>query len=199
MTHIVAINGSYRDDGMTDHLVATATNALAESGASIDVVTLRDCPIAFCLNCRECMREPGEKPGHCVLEDGMQHIINRMEQADALILASPTNYSTVTALFKRFMERLSPYGYWPDSQVAPTNRRSHLPKRKVMLIASSAAPGLLGRYLFNTVSSLKIAADTLGGKPVSTLFVGFSDYRTEHGDSPKLERKIRRQAMKLLH
>ncbi len=90
MTHIVAINGSYRDDGMTDHLVATATSALAESGASIDVVTLRDCPIEFCLNCRECMREPGEKPGHCVLEDGMQHIINRMEQADAFILASPS-------------------------------------------------------------------------------------------------------------
>ncbi len=199
MPHIVAINGSYRDDGMTDHLVATATSALAESGASIDVVTLRDCPIEFCLNCRECMREPGDKPGHCVLEDGMQHIIHRMEQADAFILASPTNYSTVTALFKRFMDRLSPNGYWPDSQVGPTPRRQGQPDRKVMLIASSAAPGLMGRYLFNTISSLKIAAHTIGGKPVSTLFVGFSEYRAEHGESPKLERKIRRKALKLLH
>ena len=196
--HIVAINGSYRDDGLTDHLVASATRELAEAGASIDVVTLRDCPIEFCLNCRECMREPGTKPGHCVLEDGMQHIINRMEQADAFIFASPTNFSTVTALFKRFMERLAPYGYWPASQAAPSFRKESLPPKKAMLIGSGSAPGLPGRYVFNTLRSLKVAANTINAKPVSTLFVGFSDYRGEHGESPALERKIRRKAMKLL-
>ncbi len=199
MVHVVAINGSYRDDGLTDHLVASATRQLAEAGATIDVVTLRDCPIEFCLNCRECMREPGDKPGHCVLEDGMQLVINRMEQADAFIFASPTNFSTVTALFKRFMERLAPYGYWPASQPGPVFRKADLPPRKAMLIASSAAPGVMGRYLFNTVRSLKVAANTISATPVSTLFVGFSDYRSEHGESPALERKIRQKALKLLH
>ncbi len=39
----------------------------------------------------------------------MRDLIARIEATDALILASPTNFSLVTAVFKRFMERLVVY------------------------------------------------------------------------------------------
>ena len=64
MVRILAINGSYRDDGVTDKAFEFAAAALKRSGAEVDTVLLSDRPIEFCLNCRSCMQEPGEEPGH---------------------------------------------------------------------------------------------------------------------------------------
>jgi len=47
---ILVINGSYRDDGITDQ--AVAVEALNQSGAETEIINLRDYPIEFCLNCR---------------------------------------------------------------------------------------------------------------------------------------------------
>ncbi len=94
---IVAINGSYREGGVTDQLLAAMAEELAERGSSLDVIKLRDEPIGFCRNCRECMQQPGMEPGRCVLNDGMLPIIAKLEAADGYVLAAPTNFSSVTA------------------------------------------------------------------------------------------------------
>ncbi len=104
---ILAINGSYRDDGVTDMTVAALQQALEDSGEQVEVVLLREYPIEFCLNCRECTQLSGAEPGECVHHDGMQALIKKIESADGYILASPTNFGSVTAIFKRFMERLA--------------------------------------------------------------------------------------------
>ena len=113
MTRVLIINGSYRDDGITDQAVAVAIEALQQAGAKTEIVNLRDYPIEFCLNCRECTLNPGVEPGRCVLDDGMHELIEKIEAAEAFVLASPTNFGSVTAIFKRFMERLVAYAYWP--------------------------------------------------------------------------------------
>ena len=142
---ILAINGSYRNGGVTDQAVDRMLDRARELGADVEQIHLRDHPIEFCRNCRECMQQPGDDPGKCVLGDGMSEIVARIESADGYILAAPTNFSSVTALFKRFSERLSVYGYWPWGKAAPTFRKAKLPKKPTVLISSCAAPGLLGR------------------------------------------------------
>ena len=67
------------------------------------MIRLREHPIGFCLNCRECTQQPGTAPGQCVQHDGMAELVRKIEVADAFILASPTNFSSATALFKRFI------------------------------------------------------------------------------------------------
>ena len=52
MSKILAINGSYRDDGITDQAVNALAQAIRDNGAEVDVVLLREYPIEFCLNCR---------------------------------------------------------------------------------------------------------------------------------------------------
>ena len=146
MTRILAINGSYRDDGVTDHGVETMTAALTEAGATVEEVRLRDYPIEFCLNCRSCTQQPGDAPGECVHNDGMRGLVEKIEQADGFILAAPTNLGSVTAVFKRFMERLIVYVYWPWGKPAPVFRKATLPKKKAVIISSSAAPGPMGRW-----------------------------------------------------
>ncbi|MCK4838068.1 MAG: NAD(P)H-dependent oxidoreductase, partial [Desulfobulbaceae bacterium] len=41
MTRILAINGSYRKNGVTDQVVGTMTEALKASGAEVEIVLLR--------------------------------------------------------------------------------------------------------------------------------------------------------------
>lgn len=169
---ILVINGSYRDDGITDQAIEAASVVLRASGAELESVQLRDYPIEFCVNCRECTQQPGDAPGRCVLHDGMQELIDKIERADGYILASPTNFGSVTAVFKRFIERLVPYTYWPWDQNYPKYRKQGAPRKKAVLISSCAAPGILGRWLYGTHKQLRSTAHIIGADTVGTLFTG---------------------------
>ena len=172
--NVLVINGSYRDDGITDQAIEVAVATLKKAGTKTEIINLRDYPIEFCLNCRECTQQAGPTPGKCVLVDGMQALIDKIEAADAFILASPTNFNSVTAIFKRFMERLVAYTYWPWDKPYPKFRKVGVAKKKAMLISSSAAPALMGRWLFGTSKQLKMTAKTIGADAVGTLFTGFA-------------------------
>ena len=130
MVKILSINGSYRDDGVTDQMVEAMAQAIKATGSDVEVIRLRDHPIEFCLNCRACTQQPGKIPGKCIQHDGMQELIDKIEQADGYILASPTNFGSVTAIFKRFMERLVVYAYWPWDINTPRLRKANIPKKK---------------------------------------------------------------------
>ena len=190
---VLSINGSYRDDGITDQAIEAATDALRQSGVEVETVTLRDYPIEFCLNCRACTQEPGDAPGRCVHHDGMRDVIEKIELADAYILAAPTNFDYVTALFKRFMERLVVYAYWPWGAPAPKFRKMKSPKKKALLISSSAAPGFMGRWLFGSTKQLKMTAKVIGADPVGTLFTGLIAGEPD----TRLPRRMRRKALAL--
>jgi NAD(P)H-dependent FMN reductase len=195
---VLAINGSYRDDGITDQAVAAVARALSDDGAEVETVLLRDYPIEFCLNCRSCTQEPGDAPGQCVHNDGMRALVEKIERADAYILAAPTNFDSVTAIFKRFMERLVVYGYWPWGAPAPKDRKADSPKKKALLLSSSAAPGLMGRWLFQSTKQLKIAARVIGAKPVGTLFTGLIAAAPDTRYPERMQHKAEVLARKLI-
>ena len=198
MTRILVINGSYRDDGITDQAVAAAVGVLKGEGANTEVVNLREYSIEFCRNCRECTQQPGTDPGKCVLDDGMHELIEKIELAEAYILASPTNFSSVTAVFKRFMERLVAYAYWPWDKPYPKFRKQGLRPKKAMLISSSAAPSWLGRWSFATSRQLKMAAKTIGAEPVGILFTGLSSTEKHKRLTQKTTDRTRVLASRLL-
>lgn len=187
---VLAINGSYRDGGVTDQAVTSVIETLEAQGSEVEHIKLREFPIGFCRNCRQCMQQPGDAPGTCVLQDNMAELIGKIEAADAYVLAAPTNFSSVTALFKRFAERLAVYGYWPWGKAAPVFRKDKLPKKPAIIISSCAAPGLMGRLTYNTNKSLKIAADTMGAKVVGSIVTGLISRKRK----PELPRRAQRRA-----
>lgn len=172
MTKILAINGSYREAGITDQAVKAMVETLQSFDVEVEEIVLRDYPLEFCTNCRACTQEQGDGPGHCVLDDGMNEIVQKIEAAEGFILASPTNFGAVTADFKRFMERLVMYAYWPWGEMAPKYRKDGSCKKKAVLISSSAAPGIMGRLFFDTRKQLKLAAKAIGAEAKGTLFTG---------------------------
>jgi len=169
---VLAINGSYRDDGITDQSVGALAQVVEAGGGDVEIILLRDYPIEFCLNCRVCTQLPGATPGECVIQDGMQKLIDKIEQADCYILAAPTNFGSVTAIFKRFMERLTVYAYWPWGANGPQFRTAQSPRKKALIVSSCAAPGILGRMAFGTTKQLRLTAKTIGADVVGSLFTG---------------------------
>jgi len=190
---ILAINGSYRTGGITDQAVEEVLDEARILGADVEEIQLRDYPIEFCVNCRECMRQPGPAPGKCILNDGMAELIEKIEQADGFVLAAPTNFSAVTAIFKRFMERLSPYGYWPWGTNTPDFRKAKGTKKPAVIISSCAAPALLGKLTYGTNQSLKVAAKTMGGKIVGKMVTGMISKEA----AQELPKRARREARAL--
>lgn len=55
---ILVLDGSYRDDGFTDQAVAVCKTELEALDEQVEVIKLREYPIEFCLNCRECTQQP---------------------------------------------------------------------------------------------------------------------------------------------
>jgi len=187
---ILAINGSYRDGGVTDQAVASVLGKLEALGVEVEHVKLREHPIGFCRNCRECMQQPGDAPGHCVLDDGMAELVQKIEAADGYVLAAPTNFYTATALFKRFVERLAVYGYWPWGRNAPVFRKAKMRTKPALVVSSCAAPGLMGRLTYGTNRTIRIAAETIGARVVGSMVTGLIAQKPR----PDLPARSRRKA-----
>ncbi|MBK1633485.1 hypothetical protein CKO31_22595 [Thiohalocapsa halophila] len=184
---ILALDGSYRRGGITDQLVDAVLAAAETAGAETERMHLIERPIEFCMNCRACAAEPlASAPvrGTCLLDDGMAALLERVDAADGLVLAAPVNFGGVTAVTKRFMERLICYSHWPWGQPAPKLRRDLAegkgrPRRPAVLLTSSAAPSLLGRLMEHPLRELKQTAAVLGCEPVGKLWHGLAAQQPE--------------------
>lgn len=168
---ITAIVGSYRKGGVVDQVVDEILAAATAAGAEATKLYLLDTHIEFCTNCRLCTQDAGGARGICPVADQMARVLEQVELSDALVLAAPMNFGSVTALMKRFIERLVCYAYWPWGMPAPKLRRKERPRRAV-LVASSAAPALVARFLTPIVRTLKQAAGLLGARTAGVIVVG---------------------------
>ena len=197
MKKILAINGSYRKGGITDQTLEAFSRAVVTIGAEFEIVLLRDYPIEFCRNCRECTQQPGDRPGTCIIHDAMEQLIEKIEQADSYILASPTTFYSATALFKRFQERLVAYAYWPWDMNAPQLRKAGVPGKKAIVVSSCAAPGPLGKLLYHTHRQLKNTAKTIGAEIAGSIFTGLIS-KDPHAILPeRVQSQIRKMATRL--
>lgn len=193
---ILAIVGSYRKEGAVDQAVSAILAAAAERGAETSKIYLTDAYVEFCTNCRTCTQEPGDCRGTCVLPDDMADILRRMDEADGLVLGSPVNFGDVTALTKRFQERLICYAYWPWDPKGFPKLRNKAKTKKAVLVTSSAAPAFLGRLMMRSVGSLKKIAGVVGAKTVGTLYLGLAGDR-EPSLSPSAAKKAKSLGRKL--
>lgn len=197
MKKILAISGSYRDGGITDQMLSHFKKAANNADMQIEIIMLRDFKIEFCTNCRSCTQEPGKISGKCIIKDDMELLIQKIENADFYIFASPTNMYSATALFRRFLERLVVFGYWPWGMNAPKFRKEGEVRKKAVLVSSCAAPSFMGRYFSDTLKSLKIAAKLVGADPVGTVFAGLVGQEKTPALASKYERQIVSLMMKL--
>lgn len=100
---VLVINGSPRTKGNSDLLCDEFIRGAKESGNQVEKISLREKEVYPCRACYACF-----KTGFCVQKDDMADILNKMEKADVLVLASPTYFLTMSGQMKTFIDRLLP-------------------------------------------------------------------------------------------
>jgi multimeric flavodoxin WrbA len=171
---IVAIIGTYRKGRTIDTAVAEVLRGARDAGATTEAVYLLDKHIEFCTNCRSCTQEPNAgRRGKCVLNDDLESILKSVDEANGLVLASPTNFYNATAIMRRFMERLVGYAYWPWNAKTGPKMRLKGADKKALIITSTACPTFIAKVLMpGARKALKLMATTMGAKVQSSLCYG---------------------------
>lgn len=193
---VTAIVGTYRKGGVVDTAVDEILASAREAGAETVKIYLIDKHIEFCTNCRTCTQQDGPTRGECPIVDDMSPVLDEIERSDAIVLASPMNFWTVTAVMKRFIERLVCFAYWPWGTHAPKVRSKLKPKLAVV-VASSAAPSWFARLATRMVGLLKSCAGLLGARTVGVLFIGLAAGEAKPDIGERARKKARRLGKKL--
>ena len=196
ITKVVAIVGSYRKGGTIDTAVEAVLAGAREKGAATTTFYLTEQHIEFCTNCRECMQAAGEERGKCKQHDDLESILQAIDAADAVVLGSPVNIFNVTAIFRRFMERLVGSAYWPWGMHAPKARTTK-PGKRAVLVASSAAPGFLIPLATGAARALRTTAGELGAKTVGQMWIGLVGGEPHYELTPRERERARRLGWKL--
>jgi multimeric flavodoxin WrbA len=100
---VVAFNGSARKDGNTAILVNTVFKELKKAGIKTELVQLAGKKIRGCIACMKCFENQNKR---CALKgDVINDCIEKMLEADGIILASPTYFTDVSAEMKALIDR----------------------------------------------------------------------------------------------
>jgi len=100
---VMAFNGSARKDGNTSILLNMVFEELKAEGIETEMYSLAGKPIQGCIACFKCFEK---KDKRCAVEkDIINECIQKMIEADGILLGSPTYFADVSAGMKALIER----------------------------------------------------------------------------------------------
>lgn len=99
---VVIVNGSPRENGNSAALADQVAEGAEAAGAQVESFYLHGMDINPCDACDACHAEPY---GGCIVDDDMQVLYPKLLDADAIVIASPVYWFTVSAQTKLFMDR----------------------------------------------------------------------------------------------
>ncbi len=104
MTHrdVLILLGSPRKQGNSATLAERLTAGAEATGATVERAYLHGLDIQPCAACDACRQAPDYQ---CILDDDMQDLYAKIAQADALAIATPVYWFTMSAQTKLFLDR----------------------------------------------------------------------------------------------
>lgn len=108
---IIALNGSRRKRGNTAIMIESILAPSIQGGAEAETLFLGDYDIGACTGCEACARS-----WDCIIKDDFAGIAQKMDEADAIIFASPTYWYSVTSDMKRLIDRCYSLVQFPVSR-----------------------------------------------------------------------------------
>jgi multimeric flavodoxin WrbA len=104
MTKVLVINGSPRKDGNTSILIRHIVQELEKEGIEIEIIQIGGKKIHGCTACMKCFENQDRK---CIIDDDVVNAcIEKISQADGVILGSPVYFLDVTSEMKAFIDRV---------------------------------------------------------------------------------------------
>ncbi|AKB46270.1 iron-sulfur flavoprotein [Methanosarcina sp. Kolksee] len=100
---VVAFNGSPRKEGNTSALIKHVLAELENEGIETEIVQIGGKSIHGCIACGKCYEKMDQK---CINDkDLVNECIEKMLEADGIILASPTYFADLTPELKALIDR----------------------------------------------------------------------------------------------
>jgi len=100
---VVAFNGSARKDGNTAVLLKRVLSVLETEGIETELIQLAGEEIHGCTACRACFETKNQR---CVItSDKVNDYIQKMLQADGILLGSPTYFGMMSPEMKALIDR----------------------------------------------------------------------------------------------
>ncbi len=97
---VLLLNGSSREEGNTNLALLEMKKVFDNQNIEAEIVKVGSKMLTGCHACGAC-----GKLGKCAIDDGANEIIEKMKEADAIVLGSPVYYASVNGTFKGFLDR----------------------------------------------------------------------------------------------
>ena len=101
----MVINASPRKRWNNAKIMKSASEGAKSVGADVEYIDLYDIDLKGCMSCLVCKSKKTEKV-KCYWRDDLSPIIEKILEADTLLIGSPIYFSKVTSHFTALMERL---------------------------------------------------------------------------------------------
>ncbi len=101
MAKVLLLNGSPKADGCTATALNEMIKIFKEEGIETEVIQVGNKDIRGCVSCGYC-----EKNRKCVVNDLVNEVAEKFEEADGLVVGSPVYYSSPNGTILSFMDRL---------------------------------------------------------------------------------------------
>lgn len=98
--NILILSGSPRKGGNSDLLCDEFMKGALESGNQVEKIFLRSKKVAPCNACYAC-----KDGGQCAIKDDMNEILDKMQAADVIVMASPVYFYSIDAQMKAVIDR----------------------------------------------------------------------------------------------
>jgi hypothetical protein len=158
---IVAIAGSPRLHGSTGLLLDAAVQGALEEGGLVEWIRPAEMSFVGCQHCGGC-----STTGVCVINDDMQAVYSLIARMDAMILASPIYFASVTAQAKALIDRAQ--ALWARKHLL--HRPLYTDGRTRSILFLSALGTDVQGHIEGTRRVVKAFADTFDGQYEELIF-----------------------------
>ncbi|MBQ3505144.1 MAG: flavodoxin family protein [Clostridia bacterium] len=97
---VLILSGSPRKGGNSDTLCNEFMRGALEAGHEVEKIRVAEKNIGYCRACYAC-----KNTGKCVIKDDMAEVLQKMIDADVLVLASPVYFYSIDAQLKTVLDR----------------------------------------------------------------------------------------------
>jgi multimeric flavodoxin WrbA len=101
---VIALNGSPRAGGNTEILLKKAMEPLAEAGWETEYIRFGGKPVRGCMACGKCSELKNRRCA--ITTDKLNDYMDRIFEADAILIGSPTYFADMTAETKALLDRV---------------------------------------------------------------------------------------------
>lgn len=98
---VLLINGSPKANGNTAFALKQMAEVFSDQGIDAEIIHVGHLAIRGCVACGSCY-----KTGKCVIEDIVNEVASKFEEAEGLIVGSPVYYASANATLIAFLDRL---------------------------------------------------------------------------------------------